>query len=113
MSETQTAERLDRRWHGASIHKEHWHFHRRLFERYGIVLAPAEFSQMTNAIRKSKAFAVENHPNGQNTYSILVRSHATRIYVVASRQGRIVTALPPNKRLNSISALMLLSPRRS
>lgn len=106
-------EGLDVRWHGASIHKEHWHFHWRLFERYGVVLAPAEFSQMAISIRKSRALVVEHRRNGQKIYSIFVRSVGTRIYVLATKQGRIITALPPSKRLNSISALLLLTPRRS
>lgn len=33
---------FDPRWDGASIPERDWHFHRRLFERYGIVLLPGE-----------------------------------------------------------------------
>ena len=38
-------------WEGAFIPLEHWHFHRRVFERYRMVLSPGAFSKMLRRLR--------------------------------------------------------------
>lgn len=46
---------FDPRWLGRSIPERHWHFHRRLLERYGIILAPGEFGEMIKDIKSGRA----------------------------------------------------------
>lgn len=92
---------LDPRWVGVAIFQEHWHFHRRLLERYGIVLAPGEFSRIVNAIESGRAVRIIDHGGGKGVYSVRVQSAGERVFVLAD--GRhLITAMTPSRRLNGL-----------
>jgi hypothetical protein len=92
---------IDRRWIGATIHARHWHFHRQLFERYRIVLPPGEFTYIVKAIEAGEAMLIEQRAKGQAIYSIRLPIAKERIYVL-SKGRTLITAWPPEKRLNEI-----------
>jgi hypothetical protein len=91
----------DPRWNGMSIPKRHWHFHRQLLSRYGIVLAPGEFSRMLKEIRAGRMLPVERISATKAVYSIRISRLGERFYVLVD-DGQIITALPPSKRLNKL-----------
>ena len=92
---------LDLRWVGAVIPKKHWHFHRQLFDRYNIVLAPREFSMIVEAIESGRALLVEKRGKKQAIYSVRVPSTGDRVYILAAGLN-LVTAWPPQRRLNDL-----------
>ena len=92
---------FDQRWHGAFIPSQHWHFHRRLLSRYGIVLRPGDFSAMVRALANGTAVPVERRSGKGAIYSVRVRSARTRIYVVAIGT-HLITAWPPSAHLNGL-----------
>lgn len=92
---------LDPRWHGAMIPSEHWHFHRQLLERYKIVLAPGEFTLIHKALKAGTAQLIERRKGRKAIYSVKVPSVMERVYILA-RGPVIITAWPPEKRLNAI-----------
>ena len=91
-------EQLDPRWEGAFIGVEHWHFHRQLLQHHGIVLAPGEFSRVVIALKNGNATVIKRQSETRAVYLFRVRSAQERIYVVAEK-ARIITVLPPSKRL--------------
>lgn len=94
-------EGFDSRWLGKTIPARHWHFHRRLFERYGIVLAPGEFSQMLKDIASGKALLVQRRSASSAIYMI----RNTRLwerYFVLVKNEQIKTALPPSRTLKRL-----------
>jgi hypothetical protein len=90
---------IDRRWIGAAIQCSNWHFHRQLFERYGIVLPPGEFTYIARTIEAGEAMLIEERAKGQAIYAIRLPTSKERIYVLAKGQA-LITAWPPSKRLN-------------
>ena len=87
---------FDPRWLGAVLRPDTWHFHRRLFARYGIVLAPGEYSMIANAIRNGRAFLLKRKgPHG--LYTVVVPSAGKRIYVLARPDGQLITVYPAPK----------------
>lgn len=92
-------EAFDERWLGASIPSDHWHFHRQLLARYGIVMAPGEFTGMLNDITKGRALRLVERPKGRAIFSVRLKTAGERIYVLAVKR-RVITAWPPNARLN-------------
>jgi hypothetical protein len=86
---------FDPRWEGAVVRINSWHFHRRLFERYGIVLGPGEYTMIKSAIVSGKAPMVQRRPTG-SLYWVKVESAAKGIYVLA-RSKRLVTVWPDPK----------------
>jgi hypothetical protein len=92
---------LDPRWVGALIPRELWHFHRQLLDRYNIVLAPGEFSAIAEALRSGRAKLIERRESGQSIHSVRLPTAQERIYVLAYGP-RIITAWPPERRLNAI-----------
>jgi len=102
-------ETLDPRWIGAVIPREHWHFHRQLLDRYNIVLAPGEFSLVMEMINRRRAQLIEERRDGQAIYSVRLPVAQERIYVLA-HGARIITAWPPEKRLNVIRRQLERSP---
>lgn len=90
---------FDPRWDGSSIPKEHWHFHKRLYERYGIVMAPGDFGAMVRAIKDGKALMVHRKNKRHRIYWHKVQSVHERIYVLVGQGGAILSAWPPTKQL--------------
>lgn len=96
-----TKRAFDPRWQGASIPKQHWHFHQQLFARYGIVLEAGEFSQMLRDIKNGRTTIVD-HPSPESTVHSIVNSRLWERYFVLVTKGRIVTALPASKKLKRL-----------
>ncbi len=94
-------EELDKRWINASIPQEHWHFHSALHKRYGIVLAPGEFTRMFKAIRTKRARVIEHRKHGVTVFLISFPRVGERVFVKAKGE-HIITALPPSKKLNAL-----------
>jgi hypothetical protein len=85
---------------GWPIHsRKHWHFHRQLLARYGIVLAPGEFSDILREIKSGHAQLIEKRRGKQAIYSVRIARLYERIYVLSDGK-HIFTAWPPGKRLN-------------
>jgi len=91
---------LDPRWVGAVIEQGQWHFHRQLLSRYGIVLAPGEFSMIVKALESGEALLIERRGK-QAIYSVRIPRLWERVYVLAAGP-RLITAWPPTRRLNAI-----------
>ncbi|MHC2250663.1 hypothetical protein ACVILK_000355 [Bradyrhizobium embrapense] len=87
---------FDDRWDGASIPSEHWHFHRRLLQRYGVVLGPGEYSGIVRALRKKEAIVVEARGKGLAIYRVRLNISRERVYVLAKGQ-QILSAFPPQR----------------
>jgi len=92
---------FDLRWDGTSIPEKHWHFHKRLYERYGIVMGPGDFGAMLKAIKGGKALMVRRHGRKQRVYWCKVPSCHERIYVLASGPA-ILTAWPATRELTTL-----------
>lgn len=90
---------FDPRWEGKSIPHKHWHFHRRLYERYGIIMAPGEFGDMVKAIKSGKALMVNRRGKHQRIYWHKVQSVHERIYVLVGKDSAILSAWPPTNQL--------------
>jgi hypothetical protein len=97
---------LDPIWIGASIPQEHWHFHRRLWQRYWIVLGPGEFSAILRAIRRRKAVLIEKRSKKVAVYSVRLPAWDERVFVVATRQW-LITVLPPKPRLRELRRVLV------
>lgn len=87
---------FDARWLGKSIPERHWHFHRRLLERYDIVLAPGEFSAMLKDIATGKAKLVKRRSARSAVYMIRNTRLWERFFVLVVN-GDVRTALPPSR----------------
>lgn len=92
---------FDPQWDGRSIPQKHWHFHRQLLDRYGIVLAPGEFSQILRDIRNGRAQLIKKQSGNRAIYSVRIVRLYERVYVVSNGKD-LFTAWPPSKRLNEI-----------
>ncbi len=93
---------FDSRWDGATIPADHWHFHRQLLNRYGVVLAPGEFSQIVKDIRDGCAMLVKRRRTGRGAiYFVRIRSARRKVYVLAVGT-RLLTAWPHDPRLNAL-----------
>jgi hypothetical protein len=91
------ADGFDLRWDGAFIASVHWHFHRRLYERYRIVLAPGEFSQIARILEKNTGLFVSRRETA-GIYVFKLERLNRRIFVL-SENGSIISAWPPTKDL--------------
>lgn len=89
---------FDARWLGKTIPERHWHFHRRLLERYGIVLAPGEFSQMLKDIATGRAPLIKRRSAKSAVYLVRNRRLFERYFILMTN-GEIRTALPPSRAL--------------
>ncbi|WP_157215932.1 hypothetical protein [Flavisphingomonas formosensis] len=92
----------DERWNGVAIPAEHWHFHRRLLDRYGVVLGPGDFSNMMDGLRSGKALLIREKGKGRALYQWRVKSTAELIFIVAGR-NKVFTAYPPNASLRKLA----------
>lgn len=93
--------RFNPRWQGARIPRRHWHFHRQLLERYGIVLEPGEFNEIVREVKSGHAKLIEHRGAGKVIYSVRINRVYERVYILC-RGLQIITAWPPEKRLNDI-----------
>lgn len=93
----------DERWNGASISEEHWHFHRQLLERYGIVMGPGDFSDMIRGLRDGRGLLVKTISRGRRVYRWRLKSSYRLIFVVASK-GKVFTAWPPEAELRALGS---------
>ncbi len=91
---------FDRRWQGVSIPSYHWHFHRRLLTRYGIVLAPGDFSKMVRDISRGYAELVERRRRGGLVYAVQIKSVRRHVYVLMIGPC-VISAWPPTYDLNA------------
>jgi hypothetical protein len=73
---------FDPRWTGSHIVESEWHFHRQLFERYGVVLGIGQFSKIVNDIRSGRAILVRARDKRCGLYSVRVKG-AERVFVLA------------------------------
>lgn len=94
-------DKFDARWLGKSIPERHWHFHRRLLERYSIVLAPGEFSEMLKDIASGKAPLVQHRTAKSAVYMVRNRRLFERYFVLVTND-EVRTALPPSKALKRL-----------
>ena len=92
---------FDLRWLGASIPRSHWHFHQQLFRRYQMVLGPGEYSEMVRDIRSGIAVLIEKRKGRTAIYSVKIHAQYERIFVLSDGR-QVLTAWPPEKRLNDI-----------
>ncbi|NGO55483.1 hypothetical protein [Allomesorhizobium camelthorni] len=96
---------FDPRWAGRAIPEKHWHFHRQLLARYGIVLAPGEFSEMLRDIKSGHAQLIEKRSGKRAIYSVRITRLYERVYVLSDGKD-IFTAWPPLRKLNEIRRQM-------
>lgn len=74
---------FDPRWIGFCIAKQDWHFHKQLFLRYGVILAPGQFSQIIADIRRGQARLVVSKGKRGSIYSVRLKKAGGRVYVFA------------------------------
>ncbi len=84
---------------GAVIDARQWHFHRRLFQRYGIVLGPADYSRIAKTIARRRVPFIDRRPDGSAVYLVQVPSSGALVFVAAKPNGVLITALPVHPRL--------------
>lgn len=95
----------DQRWNGAVITADRWHFHRRLLERYGVVLRPADYSRIARSIAHGETTLIEPKPDGTTVYLVRVPSSGALVFVAAKPTGELITALSVNSRLIHLTTL--------
>jgi hypothetical protein len=93
------------KWHGAFIPAEHWHFHRRVFERSRMVLPPGAFSMMIQQLcagPSRQAQRIGKNPLlGREIWGIYVPAGTgSRLLFIVwhPRRRAVITALPQNRR---------------
>lgn len=80
-------------WEGARIPFEDWHFHRRLYERYGIVLRPGEYGHLLKKVR-NKAGIYYHSKDGVRVHRIYLHGAMEDVFVVAN-DSTLITAIDP------------------
>ena len=88
---------FDSRWYDATIPSNHWHFHRRLLDRYGLVLGPGEFSAIQGEIVSGRAELIRRRPKA-SLYWVKIRSANTCVAILA-RGRALFTVLPATKKI--------------
>lgn len=88
---------FDPLWEGASIPQEHWHFHRRLLERYGIVLRPGEYARLHKkaVVKKQKAFC---RTGNTRVHRIFLHGVQEIVFVVVDDRSLISVLKPADAR---------------
>jgi hypothetical protein len=80
---------FDPRWDGRAIPERHWHFHRQLLARYGIVLAPGEFSVMVRDIKSGHAQLIEKRSGKRAIYSVRINPTLRKGLRIVGRQRHL------------------------
>ena len=89
---------FDQRWDGVVIPAGAFHFHRRLWERYGVVLGPGHYSKIMKQIQRKRAIAIEfDQDRGTTVYGIYLPGSSNRVALIVSDGRHLVSALPPKK----------------
>lgn len=81
-------------WMGGMIRQSRWHVCRRLWERYGIILAPSDFKAMSRDIREGRAPLVQHRENGNPIFLVRVPSCGALVFIAARPDGQMHTAMP-------------------
>lgn len=102
-------EGFDPRWLGAVVREPTWHFHRRLFERYGIILGPADYSRISISVARGLARQIRPGPDGTAVYLVQVPTSGALVFVGAKPGGELITAMPVTERLLDLVRLQLQS----
>ena len=92
---------FDVRWQGASIPEKYWHFHRRLYTRCGIIMAPGDFSDMMTGLSNGTALFLLKRKRTRDLYAWRLKSTGQFIYVLASK-GVPHTVLPYSNKLRRL-----------
>jgi hypothetical protein len=80
---------------GWSLDRGTWHFHRRLWQRYGFHLEYGEFTRMVADIREGRAVLLRNGPCGASGSRYAVKLRSGRwIKVLVGRRKMPISALP-------------------
>ena len=96
---------FDPRWLDAAIPAKHWHFHRRLYAHYRIVLAPGDFGSMLRDIKRGRAQWLRDMGGGKELFAIRIRSDFERIYLIVKQRHYVITVLPPTSDLRKLRLL--------
>jgi hypothetical protein len=80
---------------GWSLDRGSWHFHRRLWERYGFCLERGEYTRIVADIREGRAVLLRKGPRGKpgSRYAVKLRSGCWIRALVGKRHVPI-SALP-------------------
>lgn len=97
---------FDSRWENKAIHERDWHFHRRLLERCGIVLAPGEFAAIIRDIKRGTAVQVKKLTSRKAIFWVRIARLHERIYVLSNGQ-QLFTAYPHTPQLNRLRRAQL------
>jgi hypothetical protein len=92
-------DQFDPRWMHAAIPQHQWHFFRRVYQHYRLVLGPGDFSTMLRDIETGRSLKLQNLKGGKAIYFVVAKSVFERIYIVVSNQRHVITALPPTRKL--------------
>ncbi|MBO6716559.1 MAG: hypothetical protein JJ913_01245 [Rhizobiaceae bacterium] len=96
---------FDPRWLGAAIPAKHWHFHRRLYAHYRIILAPGDFGSLLRDVQRGRARWLQDLGDGKELFAVRIRTGFERIYVVVKQRRYVVTVLPPTRKLRLLRDL--------
>lgn len=80
---------------GWAVHKKDWHFHRRLFERYGVVLKHEEFDRITTEAMNGRRLWEKVSHSERSICALRLRR--ALVYVVINEAGKLITALTPGE----------------
>jgi hypothetical protein len=104
---------LNPSWMGASIRDSRWHLCRRLWERYEIILAPGDFKAMSKDIREGRAHFIHHRDDGNHPiYLVQVPSCGALVFLAATQDGQLKTAMPVTDWLLGLSQVVLAHPPR-
>lgn len=82
---------------GVQIKRDNWHFHKRLYERYGIILLPGEYTKILNKIKSGELEPIFYYDrNGLNTFKYVHEEgtpNQRRIYIVADPAGTVLVSV--------------------
>jgi hypothetical protein len=87
-------------WHNAFISDDHWHFHRRLLERYKFILGPGEFNKILTATKVGTALLIKAKKGGTGIYWVRLNSKK-KLYVLA-KGHRLLSAWPRSKEIDAL-----------
>lgn len=90
---------FDPRWYEAVIGENTWHFHRRLYERYGVVLGPRGYTRIIKDISRKRALKIKQKSGGAWVYMIWIPPLIDPVFIVFRKGSPLLTAMPPSEKL--------------